>query len=85
MIGILEFETFLTGTGYPTGKITRARMCMNKILYPKVYMNNPVCIFFIDEYRYEMILPDGYISVAISSHTSQRKQRRREGQAGVCE
>jgi hypothetical protein len=84
VIGILEFKTFLTGTGYPTGKITRAGMIMSKILYPQVYMGNLMCIIFIDGYRYEMILSDEYIYVAISSLTCQRKQRRRKGQAGVC-
>jgi hypothetical protein len=47
VIGILEFNSFLAGTGYPTGKNTRAGMGMDKILYPRVYMGNPTGrIFF---------------------------------------
>jgi hypothetical protein len=40
VIGILEFKIFITGTGYPTGKNTRAGTGMGKILYPRVYMGN---------------------------------------------
>ena len=65
MIGILEFKTFLAGTGYPTGKNTRAGMGMGKILYPRVYMGNPTGRIFFDGYGYGMVLPDGYVSVAI--------------------
>jgi hypothetical protein len=42
----LEFKTFLAGTGYPTGKNTRAGTGMGKILYPRVYMGNPAGKFF---------------------------------------
>ena len=31
VIDILEFKTFLAGTGYPTGKITHVGMGMGKI------------------------------------------------------
>jgi hypothetical protein len=58
VIGILEFNSFLAGTGYPTGKNTQAGTGMGKILYPRVYMGNP-------RYRYGMVLPDGYVPVAI--------------------
>jgi hypothetical protein len=40
VISILEFKTFLAGTGYPTGKNTHAGTGMSKILYPRVYMGN---------------------------------------------
>jgi hypothetical protein len=46
VIGILEFKTSLAGTGYPTGKNTRAGTGMSKILYPRVYMGNPTGRFF---------------------------------------
>ena len=65
MIGILEFKTFLAGTGYPTGKNTRAGTGMGKILYPRVYMGNPTGRIFFDGYGYGMVLPDGYVPVAI--------------------
>jgi hypothetical protein len=68
VIGILEFNSFLTGTGYPTGKNTRAGTGMGKILYPRVYMGNPTGRIFFDGYGYGMVLPDGYVPVAIPSH-----------------
>jgi hypothetical protein len=65
VIGILEFKTFLAGTSYPTGKNTRAGTGMGKILYPRVYMGNPTGRIFFDGYGYGMVLPDGYVPVAI--------------------
>jgi hypothetical protein len=56
------------GTGYLTGKITRAGTSMGKILCPRVYMGNPTGIIFIDGYGYRMVLPDGYIPVDIPIH-----------------
>jgi hypothetical protein len=67
VIGILEFNSFLAGTVYPTGKNTRAGMGMIKILYPRVYMGNPMGVIFFDGYGYGMVLPDGYVPVAIPS------------------
>jgi hypothetical protein len=52
VIGILEFNSFLAGMGYPTGKNTRTGMGMGKILYPRVYMGNPTGRFFFDGYGY---------------------------------
>jgi hypothetical protein len=65
VIGILEFNSFLAGTGYPTGKNTHAGTGMGKILYPRVYMGNPTGRIFFDRYGYGMVLPDGYVPVAI--------------------
>jgi hypothetical protein len=48
VIDILEFNSFLKGTGYPTGKNTRAGTCMGKILYPRVHTGNPTGRFFFD-------------------------------------
>jgi hypothetical protein len=49
---------------YPTGKITHAGTSMGKILYPRAYMGNPMGrIFYV--YGYGMVLPDGYVPVAI--------------------
>jgi hypothetical protein len=70
VIGILEFNSFLVGTGYPTGKNTRAGMGMGKILYPRVYMGNPTGRIFFDGYGYGMVLPDGYVPVAIPNYQS---------------
>jgi hypothetical protein len=47
VIGILEFKTFLAGTGYPTGKNTGAGTSMGKILYLRVYMGNLTDRFFL--------------------------------------
>jgi hypothetical protein len=63
VIDILEFKTFLAGTGYPTGKITRTGT--GRILYPRALMGNPTGRSFFDWYGYEMALPDGYVPVAI--------------------
>jgi hypothetical protein len=68
VIRILKFEIFLASTGYPTGKITCASMC--NILYPQVNIGNPTYIFFVDEYEYGMVLPNGYIPVVIPTHES---------------
>ena len=73
----MEFKTFLAGTGYPTGKNTRAGTGMGKILYPRVYMGNPTGRIFFDGYGYGMVLPDGYVPIAIPN----RKGSPREGQA----
>jgi hypothetical protein len=51
--------------GYSAGKNTRAGTYTGKILYPQAYMGNPTDRIFFDEYRYGMILPDGYVPVAI--------------------
>jgi hypothetical protein len=67
VISILEFKTFLAGTGYPMGKNTHAGTGMGKILYPRAYMGNPMGRIFFDGYGYGMVLPDGYVPVAISN------------------
>jgi hypothetical protein len=59
VIGILGFKTFLAGTGYPTGKNTRAGTGMGKILYLRVYMGNPTGIIFFDGYGYGWYCPTG--------------------------
>jgi hypothetical protein len=59
VIGILEFKTFLGGTGYPTGKNTRAGTGMGKILYPRVYMGNPTGRFFLMGTGMEWYYPTG--------------------------
>jgi hypothetical protein len=69
VIDILESKIFLAGTGYPTGKITRAGTGMGRILYPRVYMGNPTGTSFFDGYGYGMALPDGYVPVAIPTCT----------------
>jgi hypothetical protein len=56
--------------GYPTGKNTRAGTGMGKILYPRVYMGNPTGRIFFDGYGYGMVLPDGYVPVAIPNRAS---------------
>jgi hypothetical protein len=66
VIGILKFNSFLAGTSYPTGKNTRSGTGMGKILYPRVYMGNLTGRIFFDGYGYGMVLPDGYVPVAIS-------------------
>jgi hypothetical protein len=42
VIDILEFNPFVAGTGYPTDKNTHTGTGMGKILYPRVYMGNPI-------------------------------------------
>jgi hypothetical protein len=64
----LEFNSFRAGTGYPMGKNTRADTGMGKILYPRAYMGNLTGRFFFDGYGYRMVLPDGYVPVAIPRH-----------------
>jgi hypothetical protein len=59
VIGILEFKTFLAGTGYPTGKNTRAGTGMGKILYPRVYMGNPTGRFVFMGTGMEWYYPTG--------------------------
>jgi hypothetical protein len=67
LIEILEFEAFLVGTGYPTGKITRVGIGMGKIPYSCTYMSNLTDIIFMDGYGYGMVIPNGYKLVAIPS------------------
>jgi hypothetical protein len=43
---------------------------MGKILYPRVYMGNPTGRIFFDGYGYGMVLPDGYVPVAIPNYQS---------------
>jgi hypothetical protein len=64
VIGILEINTFLVGTGYLSGKITHAGMGMGKILYPRAYMGSLMRRIFL-WVGCGMILPDGYILVTI--------------------
>jgi hypothetical protein len=59
VIDILEFKTYLAGTGYPTGKNTRAGMGMGKILYPRVYMGNPTGRIFLMGTGMEWYYPTG--------------------------
>jgi hypothetical protein len=66
VIGILEFKTFLAGTGYPRGKITRACIYMGKIYTRKhIWVTSRVEFFY--GYKYGMVLSDEYIPVVISS------------------
>ena len=51
------------------GKNTRVGMDMDKILYPQVYMGNPTSRIFFNGYGYGMVLPDGYVPVAIPTYT----------------
>jgi hypothetical protein len=59
VIGILEFKTSLAGTGYSTGKNTRAGTGMGKILYLRVYMGNPTGRFFLMGTGMEWYYPTG--------------------------
>jgi hypothetical protein len=59
VIGILEFKTFLAGTGYSTGKNTRAGTSMGKILYPRAYMGNPMGRIFLMGTSMEWYYPTG--------------------------
>jgi hypothetical protein len=59
VIDILEFNSFLKGTGYPTGKNTRAGTCMGKILYPRVHTGNPTGRFFLMGRGMEWYYPTG--------------------------
>jgi hypothetical protein len=52
VINILEFNTFMVGTGYPTSKITRVGTNMSKIIYPQVDMGNLPGIIFFNMYGY---------------------------------
>jgi hypothetical protein len=57
VISILEFNSFLAGTGYPTSKNTRTSM--SNILYPRVYMNNPTGRIFLMCTGMEWYYPTG--------------------------
>ena len=59
MIGILEFKTFLAGTGYPTGKNTCMGTGTGKILYLRVYMGNPTGRNFLMGTGMEWYYPTG--------------------------
>jgi hypothetical protein len=63
VIGILEFNSFLAGTGYPTGKNTHAGTGMGKILYPRVYMGNPTGRIFLMGTGMELYYPTGMYSL----------------------
>jgi hypothetical protein len=77
VIYILEFKTFLAGTGYPMDKITRAGTGMGRILYPRVYMGNPTGTSFFVGYGYGMALPDGYVPVAIPRERGKTKKHQK--------
>jgi hypothetical protein len=59
VIGILEFKTFLAGTGYPTGKNTCMGTGTGKILYLRVYMGNPTGRNFLMGTGMEWYYPTG--------------------------
>jgi hypothetical protein len=67
VIEIIELKTFLAGTGYPTGKITRTLWVT---FYTREWIlgNLVVGILFVDGYAYGMTLLDGYIPVVIPRH-----------------
>jgi hypothetical protein len=46
MIRLLDIDTFLVGTGYPTCKISNTDMSMGMILYLRANMDNLTDIFF---------------------------------------
>jgi hypothetical protein len=69
VIGILEFKTLLAGTGYPTGKNTRAGTSMGKILYPRAYMNNSTGRIFFMGTSMEWSYPTGMYSLPSLSPT----------------
>jgi hypothetical protein len=45
---------------------THVSMSMRVNPYPPVYMGDPIKLFFCHRYGYEIVIPDGYLSIAIS-------------------
>jgi hypothetical protein len=67
VIDILEFKTFLSGTGYLTSKIICVDTCICKILYRDlIWVTQQVNYFY--GYGYKMTLSDGYVHVAIPNY-----------------
>jgi hypothetical protein len=46
---------------------THRGMGMGVNPYPPVYMGDPVGLFFCREYGYGVVIPDGYLPIAIST------------------
>jgi hypothetical protein len=64
VIGILEFKTSLAAMGYLTGKITCAgTVCVRLYTREHIWVTRRVDFFY--GYKYEMVLPDGYVPIAI--------------------
>jgi hypothetical protein len=57
----------LLGMGYPTGKKTRAGAGMGNNLYPHAGMGFLMGRIRVSGCGYGMVLPDGFLPVAISS------------------
>jgi hypothetical protein len=47
-------------------------MGMGVNLYPPVYMGDPMELFFCRGYRYGIVIPGGYLPIAISNPASSR-------------
>jgi hypothetical protein len=41
-------------------------MCMGVNPYPPVYMDDPIELFLCRGYEYGVVIPDGYLPIAIS-------------------
>jgi hypothetical protein len=57
----------LSGTGYPTGKKTRAGAGMCRNLYPHAGMGFLSGRVRVDGCGYGTVLPDGFLPIAISN------------------
>jgi hypothetical protein len=51
---------------------------MGKILYPRVYMGNPMGRIFFDGYGYGMVLPTGMYPLPSLHHTVAKKLEYKE-------
>ena len=65
---IMSCSGLLVGTGYPSGSITRSGASMGELSYPCADTGNPAGKISPGGYGYGLVVPIGYIPIAILTY-----------------